>query len=202
MAAITARTSYGYVWFLLSAYGIIPRGHTNHSLPVTGFAPGEVSAVPEQPREKAYANEGQLTLEIPKLGLKLDVVGIPKTNDGWDTTWLSGQSGYLEGSAFPSWKGNSVLTGHVYLADGRPGPFARLGSLNWGDQIIINAYGGRFVYQVRELKKVAPDDLSVLGHKEDPWLTLLTCQDFDPASHSYLKRLAVSAVLINADPKN
>ena len=196
---ITAKTSGGYVWFLVSRYGIVPRGHsTGSSLPVTGFTPGRVSELPRQAASQKYREEGQLELEIPQLGLKLPIVGIPKTNDGWDTTWLNRESGYLEGTAFPSWKGNSVLTGHVTLADGTAGPFAKLGSLKWGDQIIVEAYGSRFVYEVRMIKTVSADDVSVLRHQDMPWVTLITCKDYDEASQTYLKRLAVSAVLIQS----
>lgn len=198
-ATLISHTGGGSSQFVLNRYGgATPNGHAQHGLPLTGFAPGRVSALPPQPADKAYTAEGDLNLAIPSLGITLPVVGIPKTSDGWNTTWLSNQAGYLEGTAFPSWQGNSVVTGHVTLADGTAGPFAKLGSLKWGDRIVVTVYGTQFVYEVRSVKSVAPDDMSVLGHHDEPWLTLITCQDFDPAANTYLKRLAVSAVLIQS----
>ena len=41
-----------------------------------------------------------------------------------------------------------VLTAHVYLANGLPGPFANLNELKYGDQIIIHAYGQRDIWCV------------------------------------------------------
>ena len=61
-------------------------------------------------------------------------VGVPVSADGWGLDWLAQNVGYLDGTAFPGWDGNSVLTGHVYLPDGSPGPFQRLGSLRYGDR--------------------------------------------------------------------
>ena len=164
-------------------------------LPNTGFAPGVVTARPAQPLEKGYAQD-ELVLSIPRLGVELPVVGVPKTTDGWDLTWLSAQAGYLEGTAFPTWAGNSVLTGHAVLADGSAGPFARLGELAWGDRVEINAWGQSYIYEVRSVEVVRPDDTRVLGHEEQPWLTLLTCQDYNPQRGSYNARLAVRAVLV------
>ena len=59
-------------------------------------------------------------LEIPKLGVYTEIVGIPYTESGWDVTWLWKQAGYLQGTAFPTWKGNTVLTSHVQYPLGDP----------------------------------------------------------------------------------
>ena len=182
-------------WFTATSLGFFPYGH-GHILPNTGFDPGLRTLLPRQPQRLAYANEGDLSLQIDKLNLKLPVVGIPHANDQWDITWLSNQAGYLEGTAFPSWQGNSVITGHSVLADGTAGPFARLNTLAWGDRLQLQVYGQRYTYEVRSVKSLGPDDESALAHKDGFWITLLTCKDFNPASHTYLKRLAVSAVLV------
>jgi LPXTG-site transpeptidase (sortase) family protein len=195
-AVITVRSGSGTAWFLANASGIVP--YYQNGLPNTGFAPGVKTFLPVQSAAHAYQAEGDLSLNIPKLGISLPVVGIPKDGSGWDISWLSSQAGYLQGTAFPSFQGNSVLTSHVYLADGTPGPFVHLNSLAYGDKIRLQAYGSTFVYEVRSLKIVSPGDASVMAHRDGAWLTLLTCQDFDPASHSYLKRVAVSAVLIQS----
>jgi len=124
------------------------------------------------------------------------VVGIPQSGGGWDVTWLGSQAGYLQGTAYPTWNGNSGISAHVYNADGTPGPFVNLGSLRYGDRVIIHAWGQEYVYEVRLNELVAPDDLSVLRHEEFSWLTLLTCQGYDESSDSYYFRRTVRAVLV------
>jgi LPXTG-site transpeptidase (sortase) family protein len=170
-------------------------------LPETGFAPHRVTDLPAQPAGKTYSAMDAMWLEVPKLGLAgLPIVGVPLTEDGWDLTWLSGQAGWLEGTAYPTWAGNTAITGHTYLADGTPGPFVNLFSLFWGDEIVIHANGQRYVYQVREVRLVWADDLSVLRHETYDWLTLITCKEFNELTGEYNYRVVVRAVLVSVLP--
>ena len=169
------------------------------ALPDTGFAPGEVTLLPPQGAEESYGSLNDIYLEIPGLDLDLPVVSIPQTDQGWDLTWLWQSAGWLEGTAYPTWQGNTVLTGHAYLANGMPGPFLKLKNLSWGDELIITAHGQRYIYQVREKELVTADDLSLLEHKERDWLTLFTCQDYDQGLGAYRWRQAVRAVLIRVE---
>ncbi len=170
----------------------------NPYLPGTGFTPGKVTLLPPQ-TVRYEALKSAMRLEIPKLGVSIPVVGVPQEGQGWNLTWLADNAGWLEGTAYPTWEGNTVLTGHVYLANGQPGPFARLSSLRWGDQIILHAHGQRYVYEVRVVKRVHPWDTSVLGHKNRDWLTLLTCAGYNEQTHSYRWRVAVQAVLMQVE---
>ena len=102
----------------------------------------------------------------------------------------------MEGTAFPTWQGNSVLTAHVTLPTGGPGPFAQLDTLMWGDRVLIHYQGQVYVYEVRERKYVAPTDSSVVAHSDYPVLTLLTCADWNEQEGRYTRRLAVRAVLV------
>ncbi len=176
-------------------YGTSATIDVRMALPDTGFAPRRVTPLPA-PTVVYDALEG-MRLEIPKLGVDMPIVGVPRTESGWDLTWLWDNAGWLEGTAFPTWAGNTALTAHVYLPDGEPGPFVDLHTLHWGDQVIIRAHGKRYVYEVRTVQVVAPDDASVLGHRQHDWLTLLTCQGYDEATDTYRYRLAVQAVLVS-----
>ena len=49
---------------------------------------------------------------------------------------------------------------------------------------------------------VTPDDLSLLGHEEYPWLTLITCRGYDEAGNSYAYRVGVRAVLVDVVPED
>lgn len=169
-------------------------------LPDTGFAPGEVTALPAQPAAKAYTGLGDMVLEIPRLGISIPVAGVPIVDGQWDLTWLSNQAGYLSGTTFPGLVGTTGLTGHVTLADGTPGPFRKLDRLAWGDRIVLRINGLRYIYEVRQNLLVSPSDLSVLRNDGYTWLTLLTCQDYAPARHSYTSRVAVRAVLLRIEP--
>jgi LPXTG-site transpeptidase (sortase) family protein len=174
-------------------------GGLSGSLPATGFAPGIETALPMQPLDKMYAADG-LQLEIPRLGVRISIVGVPLDADGeWDLTWLGSQAGYLYGTAYPTHAGNSVITAHVYTADGKPGPFVSLAALRYGDEVVIHLDGQRYVYQVREQKVVSPGNKTVFKHEEYPWLTLLTCKDFDPATNTYRHRVIVRAVLVRIE---
>jgi LPXTG-site transpeptidase (sortase) family protein len=171
------------------------------SLPATGFAPGVISKVPEQPVENLYAATG-VWLEIPSQNIKMPIVGIPLVDGDWDLSWLWSEAGWLNGTAFPGWDGNSALTGHVTLPDGNPGPFASLGSLKWGDKVIVHANGETYTFEVRESRTIKPYITSVLKHEEDAWLTLITCKTYDKSTNTYANRIAVRAVLINVQKEN
>jgi LPXTG-site transpeptidase (sortase) family protein len=167
------------------------------ALPETGFAPYRQTILPLQPEIKQYSELGDLWMEIPSLNVEIPIVGVPQTESGWDVTWLDGQAGWLSGTAFPTWTGNSVLTGHVYDSNGLPGPFINIDDLEYGDTIIVHAWGQEYIYEVREMAEVDSNDTSVITqHEELPWLTLVTCRGYDPTTNSYRYRYVVRAVQI------
>ncbi len=169
----------------------------SNSLPNTGFAPERVTRLSAQPADKAYTTMSDLWLEIPALGLKMDIVGVPFNNGKWDVSWLREKAGWLESTAYPTWSGNSVLTAHVWNADNTPGPFVKLNTLFWGDQIVIHGWGQEYLYEVRSVKQVGPNSTaSALQHKDAAWLTLLTCHSWDADHGTYRYRVVVQAALV------
>jgi len=166
------------------------------ALPATGFAPGRPSDIPHQPSDLSYKNLGEVWLEIPVLEINASIVGVSTGDQGWDLTWLWDHVGYLEGTAYPSWPGNTALTAHVVLPNGLPGPFTDLGKLAWADRIVLHANGLQYVYHVTYVWSTHPNDLSALSHEETDWLTLITCDAYDEATDQYLRRTIVRAVLI------
>ena len=173
------------------------RAATNNAflIPVTGFKAHVETDLSQVPQE-TYMATGDVTLEIPSLKVKIPVVGVPKKNGTWNVAWLGNAAGWLEGSAFPSWKGNSVLTSHVYLANGLPGPFVNLNQLKFGDKVYVYAYGEKYTFEVQTNAVVAPTDRSVMKHEDKPWLTLITCKDYDEKTDTYKQRVVVRAVLV------
>ncbi len=174
-------------------------------LPETGFTPGIQTILPAQPAEKAYAEMNGMVLEIPSLGVRSPIVGVPLNSAGeWDVTWLGNQIGWLNGTAFPTWNGNSAITAHVTDANGKSGLFADLGTLSWGNKIIIHSWGQAFTYEVRSVNPwTSPNTVSaVTKHEENPWLTLITCRGYNETLDSYKYRTVVRAVLISVTNEN
>ena len=169
----------------------------DYVLPSTGFAPGRKTllsgTIPE------YQSLNQMRLVVPVMNVDIPLVGVPQSSGGWDLTWLGNQAGYLNGTAFPTTPGNTAITAHAFLADGTSGPFHDLDMLKFGDLVEINAWGNRYIYEVREVKQVSPDEIEILGPEEFDWITLITCKEYDESLQDYRWRLAVRAVLVNVE---
>jgi LPXTG-site transpeptidase (sortase) family protein len=178
------------------ALNVFGNGSQGGLLPATGFAPNVVTDLSQKQRAM-YIQTGGITVEIPSLGINIPIVGVPLKNGGWDVTWLGKQAGWLEGSAFPSWSGNSVLTGHVYDSNGLPGPFVNLNTLKYGDKVVVYAYGQKYTFEVRANLVVEPGDTSIFKHEEKSWLTLVTCKEYDEKMNTYRKRVVVRAILVS-----
>ncbi len=174
------------------------------ALPATGFTPGQRTVLPSQPDELAYASMGGMWLEIPSLGVFRPIVGVPASGDAWDLTWLGQAVGYLDGTAYPTWPGNTALTAHVVDSNGLPGPFADLNRIAWGDKIVIHEDGVRYVYDVRTVSNwtLPTDTRLVTRHEDFDWLTLITCQGFDDSSQTYRWRTVVRAILVSVAPES
>ena len=172
------------------------------SLPATGFAPNKMTSLPVQPATLAYAELGDLWLEIPSLKVTSSIVGVPQNKDNtWDVTWLGNNTGWLNGTAFPTWTGNSVLTAHVTNASGLAGPFAALKSLKYGDQIIVHMGGVKYIYEIRNSRLVRPYSTGFAFESlpDHSYLTLITCQGYNPVDETYLFRRVVRAVLVSVE---
>jgi len=46
---------------------------------------------------------------------------------------------------------------------------------------------------------VEANDASVFKHEQKPWLTLLTCKEYDEKTNTYRKRVVVRAVLVTVE---
>ena len=79
--------------------------------------------IPTQPVDKTYASFSDLWLEIPTLAVSTPIVGVPLSSDGSDVTWLGADAGWLNETAFPSWRVIPVITAHVWDAFNQPGVF-------------------------------------------------------------------------------
>jgi len=171
-------------------------------IPVTGFTPNTVSVLPVQSEEDSYSAVNDLRLEIPSLSYNEPIVGIQFKNKTWDVKWLENQIGYLEGSAYPTWMGNSVMTGHATDANGNVTSFGYIRELKVGDKIKIHSNGMIYVYQVKENRLILPSSIKTLFKHEDySWITLVTCENFNADLGKFISRRMVRAVLISVIPE-
>jgi LPXTG-site transpeptidase (sortase) family protein len=167
-------------------------------IPVTGFAPGMITKLDVFSRQ--VYDPTSLTIEIPVLKVNSSIVGVESKQGSWDVSWLQDQVGWLNGTAFPTWKGNSVLTGHVVNVDGKPGVFSKLKSLGVGEYIFVYSAGYRYTYKIVSNDVVQPNDTSVIKHEDESFLTLITCDTYDEKTSTYLRRVAVGAALVDVRP--
>lgn len=182
----------------ISATWAAPMDDLPDKLPATGFTPGVVTPLGIQPGSLAYEETGGLRLEIPRLGVNIPIVGVPVNSEQtWDVTWLGNRAGWLNGTTFPTHAGNSAITGHVYGANGRTGPFAALSTLKYGDRVIVHGWRQQYIYEVRTVSRISPDNVkAVTRHEELPWLSLVTCRGYDADTGKYLQRVLVRAVQV------
>ena len=63
----------------------------------------------------------------------------------------------------------------------------------------LHAHGLKYTYQVRVRDLVSYDDLSILSHKDQDWLTLFTCKEYNDLLGGYKWRQVVQAVMIDVE---
>jgi LPXTG-site transpeptidase (sortase) family protein len=111
-------------------------------------------------------------LLIPSLSLNLPVAESEIINGVWQVT--SQGVSHLAQSVFPGQPGNSIFYGHNWLR-----LLGRLHNIRLQDEIIILAGDGRsLTFQVVEITKVDPSDVSILENSTDSTLILYTCTGF------------------------
>lgn len=130
---------------------------------------------------------------IPTAGVNALVVNVYLDGESWDVSQLGEYAGHLQGTAWINTPGNVALAGHVEMRDGRPGIFARIEELRMGDPVILTQSGVEQRYAVTDIKRVSPDDLSVLYPTSNDRITLITCDSYDFLQNTYQERIVVVA---------
>jgi sortase A len=126
-------------------------------------------------KERITAYKASLSQEVPA---PLAVLRIPAVNlevpvlQGTDELALNRGVGHIDGTPKPGEDGNIGIAGH------RDGFFRALKDIHNGDAIELRTATRTDRYIVEELLIVAPEDVSVLGPRAKPSLTLVTCYPF------------------------
>jgi LPXTG-site transpeptidase (sortase) family protein len=168
-------------------------------IPLTATPEAVVAdAVPEPPQNRLPtpppSQLASTKLFIPTAGVSASIVEVYLDGVSWDVSQLGPFAGHLQGTAsLDHLLGNKVLAGHVEMADGQAGIFADIGKLSVGDPLILNQAGSALTYTVKTIKKVAPDDLTVLYPTQTDQLTLITCDSYDFFQDAYSERVVVVA---------
>jgi sortase A len=119
---------------------------------------------------------------IPRLSTELYVV------EGDHEDQLRRGPGHLKGTAMPGQGGNCVIAGH------RDTHFRMLKDIHKGDDIILETQDGRYLYRVKSMHVVSPNDTAPLKPTRGPELNLITCFPFYYVG-SAPKRFVVEAQL-------
>ena len=92
-----------------------------------------------------------------------------------------------------------MVTAHVTDSNGLPGPFAEIKDLKYGDQIIVHLYDQQYIFEIRDKRLVLPETTTfAYEHLErNSYLTLITCQSYDPSTDIYRLRRVIRAVLVS-----
>ncbi len=136
----------------------------------------------------------------PKAGINATIVDVYLDGHSWDVSTLGGNVGHLQGTGWFGKSGNIALAGHVEMGDGRTGVFRNIDKMEKGDPIILQLGDLQQKYQVTEVKRVKPDDLSVLAPTTIDTITLITCDigAYNLLSNNYLDRIVVVAERIQS----
>ena len=141
-------------------------------------------------------------ISIPSIGVDASIVSIgirsfPNGEVTWDTTQLTNEIGFLQGTSWFGQGGNIVLGGHSELADRVPTVFYELDRVAIGDEIIVTVDGTEVRYVVTDVFNVNYRDLSILYPSNSERLTLMTCDPESLSGDGYSRRDVVIAERVN-----
>jgi sortase A len=125
-------------------------------------------------------------LFIPAIEVDTPVEEVFIEDGAWQVAEYA--AGYHHGTALPG-DGNTVIAGHAGL---RGAVFRNLGALSTGDEVVIEAGGWQYTYEVQQTMNVWPTQVEVMAATSDARITLITCTAWDT------QRLVVIAKLVDS----
>lgn len=153
----------------------------------------------------------QSQLLIPKINVVAPIIFPPSNAEAVIQENLTKGVVHYNGTANPGEIGNSFITGHSsnfwWIKGNFNYIFVNLEKLTLGDQAKIYHNGNKYIYQVKEIKVVEANDVSVLDQTDTPVLTLMTYTPtgtnwrrlivvFDQISPKYVKPKVVTKEII------
>jgi len=124
-------------------------------------------------RIEAYQTSLAANFEPPLGVLRINSINLEvPVFRGTDDLILNRGVGHIEGTSAPGENGNIGVAGH------RDGFFRGLKDIQMGDNMDLYTEKGNSRYVVDEILIVRPEDVAVLGPRDKPALTLVTCYPF------------------------
>lgn len=148
-------------------------------------------------------------LKIGKLSLSAPIIpNVPGTIEKEYLKAIENGVAHYAGTALPGNKGNAFIFGHSSYYKNKPGNykevFKELNKLVVGDQIEVVLPTETLVYEVKQSKIVADDDLSILAQGTDEMITIMTCWPPGTLAKRYViqaQRVAATAPVPTASAK-
>ena len=143
--------------------------------------------MPAKVEKKTLRTEDRLPLAVinfPQHEFRVPVF------EGTDELTLNSGAGWIAGTARPGEEGNIGIAGH------RDSFFRVLKDVKAGDVIELSTLEETATYVVDQVETVDPKDVSVLGPRPSPSLTLVTCYPFyfvGPAPQRFIVHAALTA---------
>lgn len=131
--------------------------------------------VPSETEKTSFDSKINYLVRIPKID------SVEPVSEGTSKEALANSLGHDTSTAYPGEKGNCVIAGHRNYTFGKF--FNRLDEVEIGDMIYVDTHEETFSYQVKEIKVVEPEDVSILENTDDEILTLYTCTPIYIATH-------------------
>jgi LPXTG-site transpeptidase (sortase) family protein len=165
---------------------------TASSLALEPTVPAEAAASPPvqvTPTPRVYPEA--VGMRIPSIGVDSRVISVGVVDGEYEVPRFA--VGHYSDTARPGLVGNGVYSGHLEsIASGNV--FARLPEIELGAEVQVFTEEGIWRYEVKGIKTVKNDDLSVMAPADNEVITLITCTGrFDPAARQYTHRLIVTA---------
>lgn len=153
------------------------------------------TAVPTFPPLYTSTPYPSAVIYAPRSGINAKIVDVYLDGQSWDVSQLGTNVGHLQGTGWFGKTGNIALAGHVEMGDGRVGVFHNIDKMEKGDPIFLQLGDLQQDYRVTDIKRVKPDDLSVLAPTTVDTITLITCDisAYNLLSNNYLDRIVVVA---------
>ena len=138
-------------------------------------APYESEDMTSESEAPSFDTEINYLVRIPKID------SVEPVSEGTSKEALANSLGHDTSTVNPGEKGNCVIAGHRNYTFGKF--FNRLDEVEIGDMIYVDTHEETFSYQVKEIKVVEPEDVSILENTDDEILTLYTCTPIYIATH-------------------
>lgn len=178
--------------------------NTPSAPPTAAPAPAApAAAVPTQQLPPIMAASAPITLTIPSIGVRTDLIHLGLEENGSLQVPQDDGNGapasWYDGSPTPGERGPSVLLGHVNSPNGRGGVFADLRKLTPGAEITVSRADGSTAVFTVDRGALYPKDkfptLEVYGNTPGSELRLITCDGYDPVTGEFDDNYVIYATL-------